>query len=239
MKPATAEKLLSKVRLDYDQIAEDFSNTRKYPWGEFAVLNEYIKDGQNVLDIGCGNGRLAESFKKKNIFYNGIDSSTNLIMMAQRKYPKHLFQTGDMLAIPFVKEEFNVAMAIAVFHHIPSLKLRQEALREVRRVLKPKGYFLMTNWNLWQKKYRNLNYKYRWQKILHLKNFDKGDVLVPWKNNKGKIVQHRYYHSFILDELTELAQGANFKIIKQYYSYQGKPSSRVRGANIVSIWQKK
>ncbi|MFA6027475.1 MAG: class I SAM-dependent methyltransferase [Patescibacteria group bacterium] len=238
MKPATAEKLLNKVRFDYNQIAEDFSYSRSYPWGEFKILNEYIKDGQNVLDIGCGNGRLTESFKQKKIFYNGIDSSTNLIMMAQRKYPKHLFQTGDMLAIPFVKEEFNVAMAIAVFHHIPSLKLRREALREVSRVLKPKSYFLMTNWNLWQKKYKNLNYKYGLQKILRLNDFDQGDVLVPWKNSKGKIIQKRYYHSFKLKELNDLAKSTGFKIIKQYYSLRGAKSDIKSASNILSIWQK-
>lgn len=239
MKTTTAEKLLAKVQNDYNQIAEDFSNTRVYPWSDFDVLSKYIKEGQNILDIGCGNGRLNESLMDKKIYYNGLDNSTNLILKAQRKYPHQFFVVGDILKLPFVKNEFDLGIAIAVLHHIPSEKLRRQALKEIHRVLMPNSFFFMTNWNLKQKKYRHLIYQYRLKKILHLNDFDKGDILVPWKSPQGKLVQKRYYHSFTLAELTGLAQATNFKIIDQYYSYRGKKSQQNKAQNIVSIWQKK
>jgi len=238
MKTTTAEQLLNKVRNDYNQIAEDFSHTRVYPWADFDIFLEYLQDEQNILDIGCGNGRLNESLKKKKLYYNGVDNSGNLIMRAQRKYPQQFFQVGDILKLPFVKEEFDAALAVAVLHHIPSAKLRRAALKEISRVLKPNGYLLMTNWNLWQNKYRHLIWLHLLKKIFHLNDFDKGDVLVPWKSPKGKIIQQRYYHAFTTNELSTLAENSGFKIIKQYYSYKGKKTDQKKALNILSIWQK-
>jgi ubiquinone/menaquinone biosynthesis C-methylase UbiE len=231
MKTTTAQALLKKVQQNYNDIAEEFSHTRVYPWKDIDILTKYIKEGDNVLDIGCGNGRLNESLKDKKIFYNGIDNSINLIIKAQHKYPEQYFQIGDMLKLPFVKMEFDVAMAIAVFHHIPSFALRKEALLEVRRVLKPHGYLLMTNWNLWQPKYRLLIYQNYLLKILGIRDLDWGDVFIPWKTPRGIVRQKRYYHAFTLNELEKLATAARFKIVGQFYS-------SYKAYNIISIWQK-
>lgn len=230
MKPATAKKLLTKVRDDYNAIAEDFSVTRIYPWPEFAILEKYIKNKNKILDIGCGNGRLCESFKTKNIYYTGVDNSEKLIIKAQQRYPSQFFQVGDMLDLPFADQEFDAALAIAVLNHIPSNELRSQALAEVHRILKPSAYFLMTNWNLYQSKYKNL--------LKKSDDMDEGDALVPWKSPDGKLLQKRYYHSFTLEELEELANKNNFKIIKQYYSLKGDKTSKDKAFNTLSIWQK-
>lgn len=231
MKSTTARNLLNKVREDYNQIAEEFSATRVYPWKDFEVLLKYIKAGDNLLDIGCGNGRLNESLKDKKIFYNGIDNSTNLVVKAQRKYPEQFFQVGDMLKLPFVNQEFDVALAIAVFHHIPSFALRKEALLEAKRVLKPGGYLLMTNWNLWQPKYRYLIIKNYLQKLFGIHDLDWADAFIPWKSPNGALKQQRYYHAFTLKELNTLAAQTRFKIVEQYNTHH-------RAYNILSVWQK-
>lgn len=238
MKPTTSQWLLNKVRADYNQIAEEFSHTRVYPWKEFDVFCQHLKENNNLLDIGCGNGRLNESLKNAKIYYNGIDNSTNLILEAQHKYPRQFFQVGDMLKMPFVNQEFDVALAIAVFHHIPSLDLKIEALNEVKRVLKSGGKLLMTNWNLHQPKYRWLILKNFWQRYMAGKDWDSGDLFIPWHSPDGTLQQKRYYHAFSLSELELLAEKTDWKIIEQYYSRSGEKSNSEQGFNIVSIWQK-
>ncbi len=46
-----------------------------------------IVDGQKVLDLGCGNGRLLNVLQNKNIDYIGVDNSENLLLNAQNAYP--------------------------------------------------------------------------------------------------------------------------------------------------------
>ncbi|PIX02803.1 SAM-dependent methyltransferase, partial [bacterium (Candidatus Gribaldobacteria) CG_4_8_14_3_um_filter_42_11] len=41
-----------------------------------------VKDGDKVLDVGCGNGRLVKAFENKKISYLGVDNSEKLIKLA-------------------------------------------------------------------------------------------------------------------------------------------------------------
>ncbi len=67
MAAKTAKTLLKKVKSDYAAIAAEFNATRKYPWKEFKHFAKYVKPGQKILDVGCGNGRLAGFLEEKNI----------------------------------------------------------------------------------------------------------------------------------------------------------------------------
>jgi len=80
-----AQYLLYKTRENYDLIAEPFSGTRQFIWEDLKPLAEYVKDGDKVLDVGCGNGRLLELFQGKNADYIGVDSSEELIKIAKNK----------------------------------------------------------------------------------------------------------------------------------------------------------
>ena len=112
MKTTTAQALLKKVQQNYNDIAEEFSHTRVYPWKDIDILTKYIKEGDNVLDIGCGNGRLNESLKDKKIFYNGIDNSINLIIKAQHKYPEQYFQMAALAYRQFENIFLDIYVAL-------------------------------------------------------------------------------------------------------------------------------
>ena len=70
-----AEYLINKTRSDYNTIAEHFSKTRITVPEDKSVPTEYIKPGDKVLDLGCGNGALYSNLKEKNIDYLGVDFS--------------------------------------------------------------------------------------------------------------------------------------------------------------------
>lgn len=211
MRDEIAQKLLEKVKQDYSAIAEEFDNTRQNPWAEFDFLAKYLKQGDKVLDCGCGNARLFGFLKSKNINYTGIDNSEELIKLAREKNPQINFQITDQLSLPLTSNTFDQVWNIAAFHHIPSKKLREKALKEMLRVLKPNGYLVITVWNLWQE-------KYLWDvlksmlKNIFLQEYDINDVFIPWGRQKPAL---RYYHAFTKNEIKELLENAGFKIVEK------------------------
>ncbi|MFA5042340.1 MAG: methyltransferase domain-containing protein, partial [Candidatus Paceibacterota bacterium] len=75
MKEAYARYLLNKTQSDYNKIADQFAKTRKEVWFGLDFLFQDLKKGERILDLGCGNGRLYQIFKKKEVVYQGVDFS--------------------------------------------------------------------------------------------------------------------------------------------------------------------
>jgi len=224
MHPKTAAKILKKVKQDYDDISEEFDKSRKREWKEFKEILPYIKDGDKVLDLGCGNGRLFEFIQKnRKISYTGVDSSKKLISIAKKTYPKAKFIVGDMLSLPFKKAEFDVIISIAALHHIPSAKLRAHAIKEMERISKPGARLIVMVWNLFQPKYKKYIWKSRFKYILSFGGYDSNDTFIPWKNEAK-----RYYHAFKERELGKLLKDNGFEILKDK-----------TGNNLIAICRKK
>lgn len=210
-----AKYLLEKTRQDYNLIAEDFSRTRQFFWGDLKFLSQYAEKGDRILDLGCGNGRLVELFKDKDVEYIGVDSSEKLIEAAKNHYPEAKFQAADALNLPFPENFFDKVFSVAVLHHIPSKEFRIQFLEEIKRVLKPKGLLVLTVWNLWQKKTAwKLLFKNTCLKLIGKSKLDFKDIFYPWKNSAQKTLIQRYFHLFNKKELEKLAQEAGFSVKK-------------------------
>ncbi len=218
-----AEKLIQKNKDAYNKIAGHFDSTRSWLWKDLYRFSKYAKDGDSVLDFGCGNGRLLGIFKNKKINYFGIDASSELLLLAEKNASKNDFYgVGSVnfkcvkdLSIPFSDKYFDNIYSIAVLHHIPTKERRLKLLKEFNRVLSCKGKLILTNWNLRQKKYRPLVLKYALKNLFGQLEF--GDVMIPWKNQNGDILTERYYHSFSFFELKKLLKKSGFKIIDKGY----------------------
>ena len=205
-----AKYLLDRVNRDYNLIAKDFSRTRDRPWYEIRFLfSDYLFSGDKVLDLGCGNGRNIVYFGEKLTDYYGIDNSVELIKLAKKKHPQKNFRVDDALNLSFAGSFFDKVYSIAVFHQIPSEKLRLKFLKEAKRVLRPKGLLVLTVWKLHQIDHIILALKGCFMKMIHKSKLDYGDILIPW-GNKIK----RYYHFFSEKGLKELVQKAGFKIVE-------------------------
>jgi len=100
-----------------------------------------LSRGQQVLDVGCGPGRLVP-FIRDAIGEKGLilesDFSAEMLKIGKRKYycPPLFFVQADAQILPLKNDLFDIVICFALFPHIPD-KLR--ALREFRRVLKPGG----------------------------------------------------------------------------------------------------
>ncbi len=76
MDKQTQKNLLALVKSNYEEIADQFNQTRKkYLWPELIKLTKEIKTGAKILDLGCDNGLSLESFKDKKIIYLEVYST--------------------------------------------------------------------------------------------------------------------------------------------------------------------
>ncbi|MFH0955978.1 MAG: class I SAM-dependent methyltransferase, partial [Candidatus Falkowbacteria bacterium] len=237
--------LLELVKKNYVEIAVDFNTTRKkFLWPELIKLAGMVKDGDRVLDAGCGNGRLVEAFRGKKISYLGVDSSEKLIEAARNNFldsrlrgndkeksgndkekvvarnnnNSYEFKNADILELDkFPEKDFDYVFCIAVLHHLPGDDLRLKALEQMKDKIKPEGKIILTVWNLWSRtKFRRLIFKYSLLQLIGKNKMDFGDILFDWKNNKGESLNRRYYHVFTKNELKKLAVRARLKIEKLY-----------------------
>jgi len=231
------KKTVKRIRLEtpriYNKVAPVFYQTRKKPWPIMDTIKPHIKLATNILDLGCGSGRLAE-FISKDQNYLGIDNSKELISLAKANYEnKNIkFKIGDAIESSLPKEKFDLVLLIAVLHHIPTKKLRFEVLKNINSALKPNGKLIITNWNLWQKQYRKYLFSYR-IKFLKNKILRLNDAFIPWRVDNKK--QWRYVHSLTKNETKKLLKKAGFEISEIYYEHQGERTNIFKGKNSIAI----
>lgn len=224
MDKQTQKNLLEIVKRNYEEIAEDFSETRKRHleplWSALVKIIRKVKNGSKVLDVGCGNGRLLEAFKDKKIDYTGVDSSEKLINIVKSRFPHSKFIMGNILELGKIPDiNFDYVFCIAVLHHLPDQNLRIAALKQLRNKVTGEGKIILTVWNLWsQKKFRKLILKFALLKIIKKNKMDYGDILFEGFTQKSQ----RYYHAFTKRQLKKIIKIAGLKIEKIYtdeYNY--------------------
>jgi len=232
MKEKTANKLLKKVEEDYEQIASEFDQTRKWLWPEFEFFKKYIKKGQKVLDVGCGNGRLFDLFE--DVDYTGIDNNKMFINIAQKNYTSAKFVRDNLVKFksPY---QADLIFSIAAFHHIPSEALRKKSIQNLCNNLKPGGILILTVWNLFQKKYRKHIFKAIVKFLTTFGKYDWNDTFIPW----GKSGIKRYYHAFTPRELWSVVENNGFEILEMFYTKKGKKVSFLDSHNICLVCRKK
>lgn len=103
-----------------------------------------LKDGERVLDFGCGTGTLTILIKQsvRQIQVYGVDVDAAILEIARKKIGEHsgdiYFQQYDGHTLPYGAAYFDKVLSTLVFHHL-SHSQKQRALFEIYRVLKPGG----------------------------------------------------------------------------------------------------
>lgn len=96
----------------------------------------------DLLDIGCGRGRICriirDVFPQSRI--SGIDISAEQIERARSFLSDAVFEIGNEISFPFSDNSFDYATCRMSIHHYPDMI---NHLREVKRVLRPGGYYLV------------------------------------------------------------------------------------------------
>jgi ubiquinone/menaquinone biosynthesis C-methylase UbiE len=97
--------------------------------------------GANVVDVGCGTGRLEPYLAARGLSPDGIDLSPEMIRVARRDYPGYGFDVADLRDSPF--GDASVA-GVVCWYSLMFLAPadRPAAFSELARVVKPGGYLV-------------------------------------------------------------------------------------------------
>lgn len=101
---------------------------------------------QRIIELGCGNARLARSLVQRfagsqlvGLEVDAVQHAKNLAAPQERL----LFMAGSAEAVPFPDASFDGALMLKSLHHVP-LAAMDAALAEVARVVKPGGWFYVS-----------------------------------------------------------------------------------------------
>lgn len=130
-----------------------------------------------ALDLGCGTGEMMrlilQKDSRKELY--GLDLSEEMLSVAKAKLPEQVkLLLGDSESLPFLDSFFDVVYCNDSFHHYPA---PQKVLREVHRVLKPEGTFLMGD--CWQPRIGRaiMNFYMRHSKEGDVKIYSKEEIV--------------------------------------------------------------
>ncbi|MBP3962103.1 class I SAM-dependent methyltransferase [Paenibacillus lignilyticus] len=106
-----------------------------------------LAPGASVLDIGCGMGRHALALAQLGYKVTGIDLSESLLQKARECNEQghiHSLIQGDMRELPFEDGSFDATVNLFTsFGYFEMEADNHRVIREIRRVLKPRGAFLI------------------------------------------------------------------------------------------------
>ncbi len=236
----------------YNQISNDFSETRNFAWHGWDELMKQLPKKQNlkVLDIACGNGRFVEFLEKNlgenNFSYLGLDNSAGLLKIAKNKFEKQQFNYFDLVNNYLenqkislnTKEKFDLITVFGLSHHLASSQLRNELLKSLKNNLSENGVIVISNWQFANEQERFQKNTINWQKIIGnskinlwqkikliflLINLEKNDYLIDWRKGEKTNQVFRYCHQIDEIEMIKIAKENNLKIINNFFD-DGKSS---------------
>ena len=100
---------------------------------------------KNAIDIGCGGGRYSKFLASKDIRTLAIDKNIEMFKYCEEENNRNIiFKYGRMSKIEENNEKFDLALSIGVIHNATSVNEYKESFKEIYRVLKSKGYAVIS-----------------------------------------------------------------------------------------------
>ncbi len=132
---ATAARLNTRI-----SIHEKYSRN-KQPFGEWIVSHYDLQPGERVLELGCGTGSMWQGVPLPEGCRVTLTDLSEGMLETARCNTGHLnahYAVVDAMDIPYPMAAFDVVIANMMLYHVPDIP---QALKEIRRVLKPGGRF--------------------------------------------------------------------------------------------------
>lgn len=136
---------------------------------------------QSSLDIGCAHGLLVYWLRRMGVQAFGVDVSSSAFSMTPKDNIAFLTKLDiESERLPFQDENMDLVSALEVIEHLSNLKY---PLSEIRRVLRPGGYFFITTplpftdsklgqfligrgWRMQDETHVNVHYRGYWKRLM-------------------------------------------------------------------------
>ena len=166
MNSITRERLEAINRNFYSVRADAFDASRDHPWPGWQRSMGRIASGENgasakVLDVGCGNGRLAHYLldqfaqEPERLEYVGIDQSAPLLSAARARIPQDHGARLRWVEADILEERidsalpagpFDLVAAFGLLHHVPGFEHRKALLAALAQRTRILGRLVFTAW---------------------------------------------------------------------------------------------
>ena len=248
MNENTVKRLLDLNRQFYQTFALQFSQTRgRLQPGVMEILKR-IPASARILDLGCGNGEFWRALRRQGHkgLYVGLDFSEKMISEASqggalrvkkldaRPADRNwLLMQADLSNQDwdqrFPEAAFDIIVAFAVLHHLPSQDLRRRILEKIHYLLLSAGQFIHSEWQFLNSPRLRARIQ-PWHAVnLSATDVETGDYLLDWRRGGLGL---RYVHHFDEQELACLAQETGFEVLETFYS-DGQPGDLA----LYQLWQ--
>ena len=159
----------------YKNIADFYHN---YRTANTSFFNEKIEmpaminvlgnlKNKKILDWGCGSGLYIKKIKSKCKQIKGFDISPEMVEIAKKLNPKIEIKVGSGTKIPF-REKFDIVYASLSIHYLKDLN---PVFKELKRVVKPNGYFVFSTGNILRKAAKSIKINGKKYRVLGLRDY--------------------------------------------------------------------
>lgn len=203
--------IVQNTQTGYDQVAAEYADKFKdemdfKPFDRDCLdrLAREVGDLGPICDLGCGPGQIARYLHRLGADTLGVDLSPRMVAEAQRLNPEIPFHQGDMLSLLDADHSWGGIAAFYCIIHIPREQV-VDALREMKRVLKPGGVLLLTfhigdeikHLDEWWEKPVNLDFAFyqtaEMESWLQEAGYELEDTLVREPNPEVEVATRRAY----------------------------------------------
>ena len=223
----------------YSARAEAFDASRDHPWPGWERAIPKAENPQpgrplRVLDVGCGNGRLAAFLAARHspgssaVDYTGVDQSPALLASARIRLdgqegaaPRWIQDDvlGDPPGSSLPPGPFDLVAAFGLFHHVPGRPQRNELVKALARRVDPGGRLVLTIWQFATAE-RFQNHIVPWPEYneaaehpVAQEELDSGDYLLSFGTRSGPF---RYCHHCDASEFDELVASSGLRLVDDF-----------------------
>jgi cyclopropane fatty-acyl-phospholipid synthase-like methyltransferase len=195
---------------------------------EFLAAKLELHPGMKVLDVPCGNGRLAIALAERGVSMTGVDISEGYIAEARGKAPEAEWLLADMRELPW-KGAFDAAYcwgnSFAYFENAQCLRF----LDAVSAALKPGGRFILESGAIAESLLPVLKPE-RTLKIgdidFHSRNNYVGfesrmDITYTFARGEQREVKHLHQWVHSAGEIRRMLQGSGLEPVEAYGDVEG------------------